>query len=144
MPHLPIRRIVIHCTASPTTTTAADVDRWHKERGWSGIGYHWLVSAGGLIEAGRPEDQVGAHVYGHNTGSIGICASGNPAAGDHWDAEQRLALVQMIADRCQAHGLTSQDVLGHCELDPTGKPDCPGLNMDNVRLEVAHALGEST
>jgi len=145
MPHLPIRQIVLHCTASHTRVRIAEVRRWHVEdRGWSDVGYHHLVSSGGRHEIGRPETVPGAHVKGHNTGTIGICFSGNPVAGIYPDAEQRAVLIEVVAACCGRHGLTSRDVVGHFELDPAGKPDCPGLSMNNVRLEVAHALGEPT
>ena len=147
MPNTPIRAIVIHCTASATTTTRAKVDSWHKARGFSGIGYHWLVresAEGPVIEAGRAESVQGAHavVGGYNVRTIGICCAGDPRGGHPWSPEQRKALVALIADRCQAHGLTSADVYGHCETDPEHRPDCPGVDMDALRADVAVALGE--
>ena len=73
-----INKAIIHCLDTPEgrKVSVADVDGWHKERGWSGIGYHYLIGLDGQIHIGRPLEQVGAHVKGHNTGSIGIAYVG--------------------------------------------------------------------
>jgi len=148
MPNTPIRAIVIHCTASATTTTRAKVDSWHRARGFSGIGYHWLLHQERdgriVIEAGRAESVQGAHarVGGYNSHTLGICCAGDPRGGHPWSPEQRKALVALIADRCRAHRLTSANVYGHCETDPEHRPDCPGVDMDALRADVAVALGE--
>ncbi len=63
--------------AQAVRCSAADVDLWHKERGWSGIGYHFLVRKDGRIYRGRPLNKMGAHVSGMNNCSIGICAEGS-------------------------------------------------------------------
>lgn len=49
---------------------------WHEERGMRTIGYHVFIRNNGLIEQGREWDEVGAHCYGHNQNSIGICLAG--------------------------------------------------------------------
>ena len=40
-----IDKIIVHCTATPEGrhTTVEDVRRWHLDRGWSDIGYHFLI-----------------------------------------------------------------------------------------------------
>ena len=71
--------IVVHCSATPegkhfSTETIRD---WHvKERGWSDIGYHYIVELDGKVKTGRPVQRAGAHVKGHNRNSIGICYVG--------------------------------------------------------------------
>lgn len=74
----PISHIVIHCSATKegADIKAADVDAWHKAKGWEGIGYHFFIKLDGTIELGRPIQRVGAHVAGHNKNSIGICYAG--------------------------------------------------------------------
>lgn len=69
-----INEIIVHCTATPEgrETTVADIDRWHKKRGWKGIGYHYVVYLDGTIHGGRPEAQTGAHCLNHNRNSIGV------------------------------------------------------------------------
>lgn len=81
-----ITRIILHCTATPEgRDVSADTIRdWHLARGWSDIGYHYVVRLDGSIERGRDLDVVGAHVRGHNKDSIGLVyvggtdADGNP------------------------------------------------------------------
>ena len=53
------------------------IQRWHLARGWATIGYHFVVSPSGRIFRGRPVDRLGAHVLGHNAGTVGICLMGN-------------------------------------------------------------------
>jgi len=69
-----IVEIINHCTATPEGKdyTVDDIRTWHKARGWSDVGYHYIVYRDGRIMLGRPVGQVGAHVEGHNTGTIGI------------------------------------------------------------------------
>lgn len=73
-----IEEIIVHCsaTAEGKDYTVKDIDRWHKARGWKGIGYHYVVYRDGSIHEGRPECEVGAHCSGHNTHSIGVCYIG--------------------------------------------------------------------
>ena len=73
-----IKYLVVHCTATkPSHDVGVDtVRKWHKARGWRDIGYHWIIRRDGTLEKGRPEEQVGAHVAGHNKYSIGISLSG--------------------------------------------------------------------
>ena len=77
-----IQRIIIHCsaTAEGKDYTVADIDRWHKQRGWQGIGYHYVVYRDGSIHTGRPVEQIGAHCSGYNASSIGVCYIGGCAA----------------------------------------------------------------
>ena len=77
-----INEIIVHCTATPEGRdhSAAEVGRWHSSLGWDGIGYHYLVRLDGTVEAGRPIARPGAHCYGHNLHSIGVCYVGGLAA----------------------------------------------------------------
>tara|TARA_B100000780_G_C21126503_1_gene457282 strand:- start:3587 stop:3997 length:411 start_codon:yes stop_codon:yes gene_type:complete len=73
-----ISKLIVHCSATREgqEISAATIDDWHKKRGWSGIGYHFVIGLNGLIEYGRPVSKMGAHVRGHNKSSIGICYIG--------------------------------------------------------------------
>ena len=74
-----VKEIIIHCSATregDDSVNAEVIDRWHKERGWQGIGYHYVVLMDGTIETGRMVDQCGAHTRGHNCESIGVCYIG--------------------------------------------------------------------
>lgn len=77
-----ISKIIIHCSSSPEgrNDTAEDIRRWHIERGFNDIGYHYVIDLDGTIEEGRPLSKAGAHCQGHNRNSIGICYIG----GAYW------------------------------------------------------------
>ncbi len=104
-----ITKIIVHCTATPEgrAVSVAQVDAWHKERGFRCIGYHYLVGLDGTVTAGRPEQEMGAHCLGHNYESIGVCyvggldrVTGKPK--DTRTAAQRPALrrlVEQLRDR---------------------------------------------
>lgn len=69
-----INEIIVHCTATKEGQNfkVEDINRWHKQRGWNMIGYHYVVYLDGTIHQGRSEDQIGAHCLKHNTNSIGV------------------------------------------------------------------------
>ena len=73
-----ITEIIIHCADTPEgrDDRAADIKRWHKQRGFNDIGYHYVIDLDGTIEAGRDPEKAGAHAQGHNANSIGICYVG--------------------------------------------------------------------
>jgi N-acetylmuramoyl-L-alanine amidase len=99
-----IKRIVIHCTATEDfePCPAATIDEWHKERGWKGIGYHFVVQPDGTVEQGRPIDEQGAHVSGHNKDTIGIALAGgrdskpDDAPTDHYSDRQLKAASKLV------------------------------------------------
>jgi len=78
----PISEIIVHCAATPEGKdfTVADIRAWHKARGWSDIGYHYVVYRDGRVLLGRPVGQIGSHVAGHNTGTIGVVYIGGVSA----------------------------------------------------------------
>ena len=77
-----ITDIIVHCSATPEGKpfTVTDIDRWHRQRGFAQIGYHYVIYLDGTVHKGRPITQVGAHCQGHNAHSIGICYIGGLAA----------------------------------------------------------------
>ena len=78
----PISEIIIHCTATRDGQefSVADIRAWHIARGWDDIGYHYVVHLDGRVEMGRPERLTGAHVEGHNTGTLGVVYIGGVEA----------------------------------------------------------------
>lgn len=73
-----ISEIIIHCSATVEGKdfSVKDLDRWHKQRGFKMVGYHFVIRLDGTIEQGRPLEMIGAHCTGHNAHSIGICYIG--------------------------------------------------------------------
>lgn len=99
-----IDRIIIHCSATPEGRdyTVADIDSWHRQRGFAEIGYHFVIYRDGSVHTGRDLAKVGAHCKGKNTGSIGICYIGGLAADcktpkDTRTPQQRQALRDLVA-----------------------------------------------
>lgn len=76
-----IDEIIVHCTATPEgrKVTVAEITVWHKQRGFSNIGYHYVVYLDGSIHLGRDVNVAGAHTTGHNANSIGVCYVGGVA-----------------------------------------------------------------
>jgi len=100
-----VRYIVVHCTATPRgrDVTVAEVDAWHRARGFASIGYHYLVRIDGTIEKGRAEDRIGAHCLGKNACSIGVCYVGGVECDGRTPCDtrtpaQRTALVKLLTD----------------------------------------------
>ena len=98
-----ITEIIVHCSATPEGKdfTASDITRWHKQRGFRTIGYHYVVYRDGSVHLGRPEGEIGAHCTGHNAVSIGVCYIGGLAADgktakDTRTKEQREALTMLL------------------------------------------------
>lgn len=76
-----ITEIIVHCTATPEGKdyTIKDITAWHKQRGFSTIGYHYVVYRDGSVHNGRDVNVAGAHCTGHNAHSIGVCYVGGLA-----------------------------------------------------------------
>lgn len=139
-------KIVLHCSDSDFGN-AAMITKWHLERGWSTIGYHYVILNGwlkkglhnknfnGHLETGRPLDdddkvedyETGAHVYGHNKGTVGICLIGKSG---EFTPQQMAELIQLLIDLKEQFG--KYELYQHSELDPK-KPYCAGLNMKWLR-----------
>ena len=117
-----IKLIVIHCSASPHRgDTAADVHEWHLERGWSGIGYHYTIDEFGKLERGRPEYWIGAHVKGHNTGSLGIMLFGE----SYFSPAQQAQLLILLRDLKERY--PDAKIRGHRDL--TSHKTCPNFDV---------------
>ena len=78
-----LNKIILHCTATPARreVTVKDIRTWHTTkppygRGWSDIGYHYVIYQDGSIHQGRPFYKVGAHTLGQNHDSIGVAYVG--------------------------------------------------------------------
>lgn len=76
-----INEIIIHCSATPEGKdyTVEQIKQWHKQRGFSDIGYHYVIYRDGSIHSGRPIERIGAHCLKHNSHSIGVCYIGGVA-----------------------------------------------------------------
>lgn len=114
--------IVVHCSDSPHRGDGAeDIHQWHLDRGWDGIGYHYVITEDGDQQPGRPLYWVGSHVAGHNANSIGICL-----LGQHDFTKAQIATLRKLLSRLTLQYPDAQ-VLGHSDLDP--KKTCPNFDV---------------
>jgi N-acetylmuramoyl-L-alanine amidase len=119
-----VRRIVIHCSATPPggyIDSAARIHNMHlKENGWSAIGYHYVVKLDGSIEGGRPLNRTGAGVRGYNDDSLHIPSS----------AEYTQAQWDSLRDLCLAlwHQYGEPEIVGHTDLNALKA--CPCFDVE--------------
>lgn len=121
-----IEKIVVHCADTPADMDIGvdEIDEWHRDRGWSGIGYHYVIRRDGELEYGRPEGVQGAHVRGHNRNSLGICLVGGKG-GFNFTYSQVERLINLHATLHAKY--PDAEWLGHRDLD-SGKA-CPQFDV---------------
>lgn len=98
-----INKIIIHCSATKEgrDIKTDTIKSWHmKGRGWSDIGYHFVIELDGTIKQGRNVEKIGAHTKGENTNSIGVCYVGgvddmNKAKDTRTEA-QKESMIELI------------------------------------------------
>lgn len=122
-----IDRVFIHCSASDVAShdNLETIRNWHvKERGWSDIGYHYVITKDGVVHEGRPLSFRPAAQKGNNKGTIAICLTGL----DHFSAKQKNALFELCNIINNAYeGVTFH---GHREVDPN--KTCPNFEYKAV------------
>ncbi|WP_172914049.1 N-acetylmuramoyl-L-alanine amidase [Capnocytophaga canis] len=129
-----IKYLVVHCSATPEGRehTAKDIARWHKQRGFTEIGYNYVIRLDGTIELGRDVDKIPAHVEGFNANSIGIVyiggvSSPNPSEGggkpkDTRTKGQKQSLLQLLKELRKLY--PTAKIWGHRDF-PNVKKACP-------------------
>lgn len=151
----PVDTIFVHCCVTrpdwmadkPLSAKVAEITRWHKERKFYTIGYHWVIDRDGSVAPGRPESDIGAHVEGHNTGSIGICLIGGHGSSENdpflknFTPEQEMKLRELIEQIKTRANI--KRVRGHNEVAAKA---CPGFNVSRwlAKKSPKPALTEST
>ena len=128
-------RIILH-HADAKSCSAEDIHRWHLNNGWSGAGYHFLVKKDGKVYRLRPEDKVGAHAYGSNYNSLGVCFEGNFMEED-MPAEQIKAGQELVAYLKNKYNITT--VQAHRDVCATS---CPGNKFPFDEIANSEASNE--
>lgn len=147
-----IHYIFFHTAAANIDNVdAKEIDKWHKAKGWAGIGYNYViindrhdVFEDGHIEKGRNEEKIPAHVLGVNSISIGICCVGHGDHADYTDKQKR-SLSKLVAGLCKKYDVPVKNVLGHREVNKLiaeGKVSkefkttktCPGTMVDTDEI----------
>ena len=131
-----INKIILHHSASSIDTTTDQIRLWHTTseeeggRGWSDIGYHFVIERGGEIIKGRPIHRMGAHCKGKNVGSIGICIVGNNMElDDQWEPLQIQSLVRLLEILFVMFDLGPEDIYDHRHFANTL---CPGIDAADL------------
>ena len=128
-----IKEIIIHCTATPEgrVETVQSIRNMHKAKGWSDIGYHYLIGLNGECWEGRNVNLIGAHCEGHNSNSIGVCYVGGVdkkmQAKDTRTEKQKDALVALLKDLRKLY--PKAKIYGHHDFNK-GK-SCPCFDAKN-------------
>lgn len=120
-----MKPVVVHCSDTPNGRphNAADIHQWHREFGWAGIGYHYVILLDGTIEKGRPDFWEGSHCRGHNE-KIGICLIGR----DKFTRAQEIALSHLLSDLGFSDRSATVDKLySHYDLDC--RKTCPNFDV---------------
>ena len=132
-----IKKIILHCSASSFGTEEI-IDSWHRQRGWSGTGYHYVICNGfvkknvfdenydGKIQKGRSLNKVGAHCKGENVDSIGICLVGN----NSFTIKQLDALLSLLLQLCDDYSIPASKIFGHNEFS---SKTCPNFDVELIR-----------
>lgn len=144
-----VKYLVVHTAASQGVGVDADViDHWHRENGWRKIGYHYVIIddqhptlPDGHVQTGRSPLETGAHIFGLNNFSLGICCVGH---GDHRDftEAQKTSLVELLAKLAKKYNVPTENIIGHSDINTLvdlgivsdqyrTKKSCPG---DKVSL----------
>jgi hypothetical protein len=139
--------IIIHCSDSEFGCVDV-IDLWHRQRGWNGIGYHFVITNGrltsdqgysgfndGLIQTGRYINLVGAHCKGFNKRSIGICLIGK-----HGFTAKQLyqALPELLGKLMLEYDISIEQVRGHCEFSKA--KTCPNISPDIIRKIAEYSV----
>jgi N-acetylmuramoyl-L-alanine amidase len=119
-----IKYLVVHCSASADDEPmgAPEIHDMHLGFGWHGIGYHRVINRDGAVELGRPDYWQGAHVYGHNEISLGVCMVGC----DQFTDAQYDALESVL--RKWRKACPDASICGHRDFSYTDKT-CPNFDV---------------
>lgn len=125
-----LNRIILHCTATRAgeQINVKQIDKWHRDRGWSEIGYHYVLYADGTIATGRDIRKKGAHVKGHNHDSVGVAYVGgldkNKTPKDTMTMQQEMAFLHLVNSLRVVFG--DMSVHGHNEYSNKA---CPSFDV---------------
>jgi N-acetylmuramoyl-L-alanine amidase len=126
--------IAVHCSATTDKMNigAADIDKWHRAKGWACIGYHYVIRRDGTVEKGRDDSVVGAHVQGFNENSVGICMVGGVSADDvnkaqnNFTPKQFASLKTLLVDLKKKY--PKAKIQGHKDFPGVAKA-CPSFDV---------------
>lgn len=129
-----VKSIAVHCSATGPDADIgrAEIDKWHRLKGWVGIGYHFVIRRDGTLEPGRPLSLRGAHIEGHNHEAVGICMVGGVDGTKAAKPQANFTPAQFKTLKTLLGTLTKQfpgaRVQGHRDFPGVAKA-CPSFNV---------------
>lgn len=132
MPRKSTDYIIIHCAATRPSqdVDVKDIDRWHREKGWRMVGYHFFIKRDGTVQTGRPLMDGGAHAVGYNEKSVGVCLAGGVKEEDGKTPEANYTPAQWASLLALVRELHAQfpnaTVIGHNNVAAKA---CPCFNV---------------
>lgn len=124
-----INKIIIHCTATPLSTSVKSIRNYHLSLGYMDIAYHYIIDSYGFVHNGRPVSQVGAHCRGHNSDSIGIALIGGLHGKFDFTHDQLFSLYDLITRLRVSYNISLYEIYGHNDF--TTSKTCPNFNVKN-------------
>jgi len=138
-----VKKLILHCSASdnPFQDDIASVRSLHTApkdkhfkwgeyrtngKAWSNVGYHFFIQTDGTLEFGRPDNIQGAHCFGQNHDSLGICLSGSK----NFTEEQKKQCKALLKHLCEKHHLGNAQIFGHCHFNKS--KTCPNFDIKEV------------
>lgn len=121
-----VTKHIVHCsdTLDGRECTVADIDKWHREKGWKGIGYHFVIYKDGSLHRGRLVDEIGAHCEGQNTESIGTCLIGRTMF-----TEVQYDTLRNLHETLKSF-YPDIEAFGHHDFNP--KKTCPNFDINQI------------
>ena len=129
--------ITIHCSATPPSMPhigVVAIREMHINRGWSDIGYHFVITRDGHWNIGRSITRQDAGVKGYNKDNIHICLVGGiDKDGEpefNYTNQQMDTLRYRLTDLCSTHGVKQENIKGHRDW-PDVKKACPCFDVQS-------------
>lgn len=117
-----IKYIAVHCSATKPDQNIGvnEIDAMHKAKGWDGVGYHFVIKQDGGLEIGRPLEKAGAHVFGFNRVSWGLCLIGGLDENGNYSHEYSGAQIRTLRQIITSLLLMAPgaDLKGHRDFSP--------------------------
>lgn len=133
-----IKYLVIHHTVTKSDATPDDIALLHKARGWSGIGYHFVITSDGMVHYVGDISTARANVLNKNEQVIGITIVGDFTKHLPTDEQIRSAhdLCKFFIEETPSIPTLNSwsQLVGHKDLQATA---CPGTSWpDDMRQRI--------
>ena len=130
-----IDHVVIHCTATPQSTTVESIiNHWKNTLNWKSVGYHFLIEQSGRIHTLASFDEITNGVKGYNSKSIHISDIGGAKVDDRTEAQKKSIIV--CIERAFIYAGGKVKIQGHRDF-PNVKKECPRFDAQIEYKELS-------